>query len=47
MTTKAKDLSLSQVKTLHRLRGGIGYRLRTDGKEVKMKCLGRDSDIFG
>lgn len=32
-TVKAKDLTLAQANTLHRLRAGIGYRLRTDGKK--------------
>lgn len=32
-TVKAKDLTLSQVKTLHRLRGGTEYKMRADGKK--------------
>lgn len=32
-TVKAKDLSLSQVKTLHRLRGGTEYKMRADLKK--------------
>lgn len=32
-TVQAKDLTLAQAKTLHRLRAGTSYRLRTDGKK--------------
>lgn len=32
-TAKAKDLTLAQVKTLHRLRGGTEYKMRADGKK--------------
>lgn len=32
-TVKAKDLTLAQAKTLHRLRGGTEYKMRADGKK--------------